>query len=281
VRDAERCRLLPKRTPLSAIDSSGFEAHHVSHYFVRRRARNRERTLQLLTYRRFPKLGLVVDCRTHFILAAVPGRGPSPDHPHLIEAVLAARTRRRLETLLADAGYDAEWVHQFLRDELDLRSLIPPEIGRQTTKPPTGRYRRQMKSYFRRPQRRRRYGQRWQAETVISMLKRRLGECVNARSDRRQRRALLLKAITHNILILFDNELFYRARMSPYLPPYLLICLPPLSACPRILPNAIFPVPSMPRRMTARQDQRCFCLVCEAHQDDRQASLLRFRSCLT
>jgi len=45
VRDAERCRLLPKRTPLSAIDSSGFEAHHVSHYFVRRRARNRERTL--------------------------------------------------------------------------------------------------------------------------------------------------------------------------------------------------------------------------------------------
>lgn len=72
-----------------------------------------------------------------------------------------------------------------------------------------------MKSYFRRPKRRRRYGQRWQVETVISMLKRRLGECVNARSERRQRRAMLLKAITHNILILFDNEFFYRARMSP------------------------------------------------------------------
>ncbi len=223
MRDAERCRILPKRTTLSAIDGSGFEAHHVSHYFVRRRSRGRDKTLQNMTYRRFPKVGLVVDCRTHLILAAVPGRGPSPDFPHLREAVLAARERRGIETLLADAGYDAEWVHQFIRDELDLRSLIPPEIGRRTDKPPTGRYRRLMRAYFRRPKRRRRYGQRWQVETVFSMLKRRLGARVNARSDRRQRRALRLKAVVHNILILFDEELFYRARMSPFLlSPFLL-----------------------------------------------------------
>ena len=204
MRDAERCRILPKRTTLSAIDSSGFEAHHVSHYFVRRRSRGRDKTLQNTTYRRFPKLGLVVDCRTHLILSAVPGRGPSPDHPHLIEAVLTARERRAIETLLADAGYDAEWVHQFLREELEIRALIPPEIGRCTPKPPSGRYRRQMRAYFRRPAKGRRYGQRWQIETVFSMLKRRLGASVNARSDRRQRRAMLLKAIVHNVLILFD-----------------------------------------------------------------------------
>jgi hypothetical protein len=41
------------------------------------------------------------------------------------------------------------------------------------------------------------------------MVKRRLGANVNARSDRRQRRALLLQAIVHKILILFDNHLFY------------------------------------------------------------------------
>jgi transposase len=169
-----------------------------------------------MTYRRFPKLGLVVDCRSHLILAAVAGRGPSPDHPHLIEAVLAARERRAIETLLADAGYDAEWVHRFVRDELDIRSIIPPQIGRPTAKPPTGRYRLAMQRYFRRPKRRRRYGQRWQAETVFSMIKRRLGASVNARSDRRQRRAMLLKAIVHNILILFDGELFYRAGLSQF-----------------------------------------------------------------
>lgn len=216
MRDAERCRLLPKRTPLSAIDSSGFEAHHVSHYFVRRRARGPDQALQNMTYRRFPKLGLVVDCRTHFILAAVSGRGPSPDHPHLIEAVLGARARRALETLLADAGYDAEWVHRFVRDELDMRSLIPPEIGRPSAKPPTGRYRRAMRTYFRRPKQRRRYGQRWQVETVFSMIKRRLGATVNARSDRRQRRAMLLKAIVHNVLILFDGGAFLQSKADPF-----------------------------------------------------------------
>ncbi len=107
-----------------------------------------------------------------------------------------------MTTILADAGYDAEWVHVFLRDELDLRSLIPPKIGRPTPKPPTGHYRRQMRAYFRRPKESRRYGQRWQAETVFSMIKRRLGRTVNARRYNAQNRALLLKAIAHNILIL-------------------------------------------------------------------------------
>ena len=199
---------------MSALDSSGFEAHHVSHYFVRRRSSGPGKNLQKMTYRRYPKLALVVDCQTHLILAAVPGRGPSPDVPHVIEAVLAARTRRVIETILADAGYDAEWVHRFIRDELDMRSLIPPDAGRPTAKVLTGRYRRGMKSYFRRPKQRRRYGQRWQAETVFSMIKRRLGASVNARSDRRQRRAMLLKAIVHNILVVFDGKLFCRAGRS-------------------------------------------------------------------
>jgi len=169
-----------------------------------------------MTYRRYPKLALIVDCRSHLILAAVPGRGPSPDYPHVIEALLAARERRRIEAVLADAGYDAEWVHEFARAELDMRSLIPPLAGRPTTTAPTGRYRRAMWHYFRWPKSRRRYGQRWQVETVFSMIKRRLGECVNARSDRRQRRALLLKAIVHNILVHFLTQLFYRAAASPF-----------------------------------------------------------------
>ena len=177
-----------------------------------RRKRKHQDSKQSITYRRFPKVGLVVDCRSHLILAAVPGRGPSPDHPHVIEAMLAAAERQPIETLLADAGYDGEWVHEFLRDELDIRSIIPPEIGRPSDKPPCGRYRRQMRVYFRRPPERRRYGQRWQVETVLSMIKRRLGETLSARSRRRQDRALMLKCIAHNILILlFAAEVFYGA----------------------------------------------------------------------
>ena len=198
---AAQAKILRKRLKLTAIDGSGFETHHASRYFVRRCAKGRQNKTAM-TYRRFPKMGLVCDCDSHLILAAVSGRGPTPDHPHLIEALLDAAARRRIDTLLADAGYDAEWVHEFLREELDIRSIIPPTIGRPTDKLPKGRYRRQMAKYFKRPPGRRRYGQRWQVETVFSMIKRRLGETLSARSYHRQNRALLLKAVVHNILIL-------------------------------------------------------------------------------
>lgn len=203
---------------LTAIDGSGFEAHHTSRYFVRRRAKGRQ-DKTAMTYKRFPKMGLVCDCDSHLILAAATGRGPTPDHPHLIEAMLDAAARRRIETVLADAGYDGEWVHEFLRDELDIRSIIPPKIGRPTAKPPKGRYRRLMSQYFKRPPEARRYGQRWQVETVFSMIKRRLGETVSARSYHRQNRALLLKAITHNVLILLWLVRFSTEQPGPFLDP--------------------------------------------------------------
>ena len=56
--------------------------------------------------------------------------------------------------------------------------------------------------YFERRSAVRRYGQRWQVKTVFSMIKRRLGETLSARSYHRENRALLLKAIAHNVLIL-------------------------------------------------------------------------------
>jgi len=191
----------------AAIDGSGFEAHHVSHYFVRRRAKGGE-SWQKTTYRRFPKAGIVVDCATHLILSAVPGRGPSPDYKHFLRAVRQAHDRQRLGTLIADAGYDAEWAHEYLRIHLGIRSLIRPGAGRPTHRLPTSYWRRLMASRFDHA----RYGQRWQVETVFSMIKRRQGSTVNARRCWTQSYALLLKALTHNILILKrPPQVFYRA----------------------------------------------------------------------
>ncbi len=89
---ARRMRLFKKRVRLAAIDASGFEAHHVSNYFVRRRARNGKSTgkWHSTTYRRFPKLAVVCDCRTHLILAAAVERGPSPYFDHWIQAMSQA-----------------------------------------------------------------------------------------------------------------------------------------------------------------------------------------------
>ncbi len=209
---ARRADLPRRRNLLAAIDSSGFEAHHTSHYFVRRRAAG-DTQGQTMTYRRFPKLGLVVDCDNHLILSGVPGRGPGPDFFHLVQAVNDACARRRIGTLLADAGYDAEWVHEFLREQLAIRSVIPPKIGRPTTKLPRSRWRRLMKQRFDQAT----YGQRWQVETVFSMIKRRLGSTLGARSYWRQTRALMLKAITHNVLVLLRTiKVFYRACLTPF-----------------------------------------------------------------
>lgn len=188
----------------------------MSHYFVRRRS-NGDKTLHNTTYRRFPKCSLLIDCVSHLILAAHPGRGPSPDQPGVIPLMLAGCARQRIDTLFGDAGNDGEWVHEFCRDEMDVRSIIPPTIGRPTAKPPPTRYRRAMRAYFKRDRKRRRYGQRWQVETVFSMIKRRLGEVLAARSQHRQERAMMLRVIVHNILILFEMRVFYRARMSPFI----------------------------------------------------------------
>jgi hypothetical protein len=170
------------------------------------------------------------------------------------EALRAARERRQIQAVLADAGYDAEWVHQFIRDELDMRSFIPPTAGRPTDKPPAGRYRRAMRTYFRRPKQRRRYGQRWQVETVFSMIKRRLGECVNACSDRRQRRAMLLKAIVHNILILLLIRPFLQSSCVPVShSPFLQSSCVPVSHANSAKKLAASPYPAISRGPPANQ----------------------------
>ena len=195
-----RPRRRNKRRPgvkRSAVDSSGFEAHPTSHYFVRRRAKGRK-DWQTTTDKRFPKLALLTDCSSHLVLAALAERGPGPDITPFERIVCQAYPRARLASLLADAGYDAEWAHEVARHDLGIRSIIRPKSGRPTDKAPTRYSRRLMSQRLHQTC----YGQRWQTETAFSMIKRRLGSAVNARSYGSQCRALMLKAVAHNILIL-------------------------------------------------------------------------------
>jgi hypothetical protein len=198
----ERARaywIVKPRPDLAAIDTSGFEALHTSRYYARRRKTSglagRKRKV---VYRHFPKLGLVVDTQSHCILAARASRGPFPDfgdfEPLLREAARVALPK----AVAADAGFDSEASHELARDELGVQSLINPTHGRPTDKEPTGRYRRQMKRHLHHS----RYPQRWQVETVFSMIKRQSGEVVDAKTQRRRQRMLLLKTLTHNIAIL-------------------------------------------------------------------------------
>lgn len=194
IRKALTNQQMKRIVELAAIDGSGFESRHISDYFMKRQNMTGERT----PHKFYPKAGLLCDCSSHMTLAIDVCRGPSPDISHFFEVLTDGLKRIGIRTLLADAGYDSERSHEFARQECGVRSIIPPLIGRPTSKLPSGRWRRAMKRKFAREV----YGQRWQVETVFSMIKRKLGSALRARKYHSQGRELRLKAITLNIMIL-------------------------------------------------------------------------------
>ncbi len=202
---------LKTRCALAALDGTGFEAHHVSHYFVKRRA-SCSKFWQKTTYATFPKAGVLCDTASHLILAVAPGRGPGPDIKHFRRVLDDALTRQPIDALVADAGYDAEHVHEYAREECGVNTFIPPLIGRPTAKRPSGFWRRRMASRLHLS----RYSQRWQVETVNSMLKRLMGSALRARRYHSQCRELSLRAITLNVMILRRTGVFYGASQFPY-----------------------------------------------------------------
>lgn len=193
---AIKTRIMKKNVSLSAIDGTGLESHHISAYFVKRKAKGRE-CYQMTTYTRYPKVGIVVDSCTHLVLAGVPERGPYPDVVHFEKAVTEAEKNVHSKILTADAGYDSEKSHTFAREKYNIRTIIPPKIGRRTNKLPSGKWRKIMATRFNKIL----YGQRWQVETVNSMLKRNLGSFLRARSYWAQCREMMLRLFVHNVMI--------------------------------------------------------------------------------
>ena len=148
------------------------------------------------------KLSLAVAGSCHLILAARATTGAGADQPFFRPLLSDARRRTHFRIAVADAGYDSEPNHSFAREELRVRSIIPPNTGRPSNKPPTARHRRNMYHRFKRKADKAQYGQRWQSETVNSMMKRNMGSAPRATTARRRAKELLLRVITHNVMIL-------------------------------------------------------------------------------
>jgi hypothetical protein len=214
---AEQRGLLNGQVKPVTLDSSMFESRHVSRHFEkrqrqsdrdkRRKARksagktagDRKRSRVV---RGLPKLSLAVAASCHLILAARATTGAGADQPFFVPLLSDARRRTRFTIAVADAGYDSELNHCAAREEMGIRSIIPPNTGRPTNKPPTARHRRNMYHRFKRKADKEQYGQRWQSETVNSMIKRNLGSALRATTARRRSKELLLRVITHNVMIL-------------------------------------------------------------------------------
>jgi Transposase DDE domain/Transposase domain (DUF772) len=192
-----------------AIDSTLYDTHHRSRHYEQRcrhystNVKNDANRRRSRSARRTPKLCLSVDTRSHIILAARARTGmgsDAPDFPRLLRET--KRRRPGIKTALADAGYDSHLNHEVARDELHIRSLIKTGAGRPSTKPPTSRYRRMMKKQLKGSQKGKPYGQRAQAETVNSMMKRNQGDHLRARTPEGRRKEQMLRVLTHNLSIL-------------------------------------------------------------------------------
>jgi transposase len=191
-----RKRGLIGREPVAAVDATGLETRHVSAYFGMRRADGAGHR-----QRAWPKLTAVVHARSHLILGAAPGVGPSQDSPDFAPVMRQAAGLVAIDTALGDAGYDAEHNHRLCREELGVRQTVirlnRRNTGRRWPKTP---YRRVMRKRFEREL----YNQRWHAESGFSQHKRRLGSALTARRDAAQRRELVLRVVTHNLMLLAE-----------------------------------------------------------------------------
>jgi hypothetical protein len=208
-------RALRSVNPLT-IDSTCFEERHRSHHYDRvcRKMKLRDggkyaekddpaevNASRSRKARRMPKLALAVASGCHLVLAARAHTGTGSDSPDFQPLLYRAWRRANVKHVVADPGFDGEHNHRAARLDMGVRSVIPPNIGRPSDKPPAGRFRRLMRQRFARKADRRTYGQRAQSETVNSMIKRNFGDALQSVRPKRREQEMLLRTLTHNVML--------------------------------------------------------------------------------
>jgi hypothetical protein len=208
-------RALRSVNPLT-IDSTCFEERHRSHHYDRvcRKMKLRDggkyaekddpaevNASRSRKARRMPKLALAVASGCHLVLAARAHTGTGSDSPDFQPLLYRAWRRANVKHVVADPGFDGEHNHRAARLDMGVRSVIPPNIGRPSDKPPAGRFRRLMRQRFARNADRRTYGQRAQSETVNSMIKRNFGDALQSVRPKRRDQEMLLRTLTHNVML--------------------------------------------------------------------------------
>ena len=196
---AETVRLLPRGAEeirSVALDSTGLWTTHASRYFEARRGDTPRKQ------RSWMKWAAALWTGPQMVVAQRVRRGPCGDFSDLVPLSGSAFRVLPFDLLLADAGYDSEANHRFCREELNVESLIPAKKRRSVRVVATTPYRSLMVQALGSPgdrAKRRLYGQRWKAETLVSVVKRRWGEALAARLEAMQQLQALLRGLVYNL----------------------------------------------------------------------------------
>lgn len=154
----------------AAIDSTGMETTAASAHFKARSGRKGTK---------YVKLSVCVTTGSMLPASVVASWGPGSDKREAPDLLAKSATAIRPQRLFADAGYDAEWVHEFCRNDWKVESVIKPAVHRSDGTL-GGRYRSQMTEAT---LKKKNYGRRWLVESFMSGLKRTTGSALSARDE--------------------------------------------------------------------------------------------------
>ena len=180
----------PRRRAQVAVDATGLAQGAVSTFFVRRIYHH---TQQPLPWRHWLKWRAVVDLKRQLILAQSARQAPWNDCANLPGLVAQAHAQTPIGCVLADAEFDSERNHTFVRQQLHAFSVIPAKRGKKTWT--IHGVRAQMRADFPR----KKYCRRSLIETVFSVAKRKLSCRAPGRCLITQRRQALLLGLTYNL----------------------------------------------------------------------------------
>jgi hypothetical protein len=111
-----------------AVDATGLAQGAVSTFFVRRLHHHGQKPLP---WRHWLKWMVVADLDQQFLLSQSARRGPWNDCGNLPAMVEAASEQTRTGLVLADAEFDSERNHTYIRQQLGARSVIPAKRGKK------------------------------------------------------------------------------------------------------------------------------------------------------
>lgn len=213
---------------IGGVDGTGNRANRASFYYVYRlesfarknKKKKPGRPKKKRKVRRFIKTFPFVELRKQIPIGALFSRRQGSEAPYFKPvAKKAMKCGKPFKEILLDMGYDAEHVHEFIREEMNALSIIPARNEKVPVWKTQGRYRKQMKRGYSK----KKYHQRSKNETVNYVVKELMGDHVHALDWRLQNKELLFRYIMYAayrfdkvkkkiflfIVLLMDSLCFY------------------------------------------------------------------------
>jgi hypothetical protein len=194
------------RRARGAVDATGWAQGAVSRFFARRLHHHGQKPLP---GRQGLKWMVGADLDQPIRLSQRARRGRWNDCANLPAMVEAASEPTRIRRVLADAEFDSERNHTYIRRQLGAQSVIPAKRGRKTWR--VGGVRAEMRRAFPRKV----YRRRALIETVFSAVKRKLSARAPGRLLPMQQRQALLLGLSFNLYRLKHRYLSFRMSTEP------------------------------------------------------------------